>query len=88
MGINPHQSSEKHPFNLRNGFATVNSMLSLTSNIKYFFYVANEFEEYTYVVYIFSTGAVSFLIYTMLVWKMEKLFEIFNDFEKLIDDSE
>lgn len=87
MGIDSHQSSQMHSFNAKNCTMIIMSILCMTTNIVYIIHDAT-FEEYVDVIYAFSTSAICFAVYNIMIWKKARIFETINGFEKLINNSE
>lgn len=87
-GIHSYQSLQVHPFNARN--ITMFSLFGLysLSNAMYFLYIATNFIEYADIVFRLSTLTVVAVIYGICVKKMRKLFEIFDQLERIIDNRE
>ena len=86
-GINSYQSLQVHPFNTRNLIIFSIYGLCTVSNVIYFLYVANNFTEYADIIYRISTLTMCAVIYAILVSKMDKIFEIFDTLESVIDKS-
>lgn len=88
VGINTHQSTRKHPFNARNVLALTVSALCVTSNIIFLLYDTETFEEYISTLYSLSTAMICKITFMIAMWKMKKLFEIFDGFQCVIGKSE
>lgn len=84
VGINSFQSIQKRRFNSRNVFVI---SINLTQAILYVFYEATSFREYVMSVFVFSTLIVVNIAFPAFIWKMPKVFELMNNFEKTINKS-
>lgn len=87
VGINSRQSSRKHLFNARNVTTLIVTTLSIISNTIFLLQDAKTFEKYTTTIYALSTAMVSTATYVTAIWKMAKLFQIFDNFQNIIDKS-
>lgn len=87
-GIDPHQSSSKHPFNTRNAIALTMSTICVTSNIIFLLHDAKTFEEYTNTIYVLSTAVLGKTNYSIALWKSAECFHVFDSFQNVINKSE
>lgn len=71
----------------KNYIIIIVSILCMTTNIVYFFHDATEFEDYVDLIYAFSTAALCFVVYVIMIWKRRNVFESINGFEQLINSS-
>lgn len=87
MGIKLQQQNQSHPFNAQNVFAFFVFGSCISLNSAYFFLVANSFVESTESLYIICIAIVCTIIFTILIWKMSNLFDLINNFERIVEES-
>lgn len=61
--------------------------LGTTSSVVFLIREADTFEEYTNNLYVTSAFAVGFTYYTIMVYKMEKIFKLIKDLKEKIEES-
>ena len=90
LGFYPKQSitPRKYPSNRKNVVAFFILCLGLISSIFYFFYEANSFQEYALSAYTSATLTLAIVFFIILGWKIQSIFELIFDAEKMIDESE
>lgn len=88
IGINPHQLTQKYPFNVRNIVCLQLFGISTITSVAYFLYVANDFGEYTNSAFSISGAIVCGVSMSTMIGMMPKLFEFFTDVENTVNESE
>lgn len=85
LGITSAQSIQKHPFNRQ--IVLLYSIYGSTwiSSVLFLFQKANTFEEYTNNIYITSAAAIVMFSFTIIVFKMSKLFEFVNNLGESVE---
>lgn len=88
-GFGPSQSTtQKYPINRKNVQALSFLCFAFGCSCAYFFLDANTFEEYTSSVYVSMSLMLIIAIYCTFIWKNQQTCELFNSFEKIVNDSE
>ena len=83
-GIGSHQK----PFNMRNWMVIFMFSLSIILNIFYFIFDAKTFDEYAKSILITTAMINAASIFVFLILNMQTMFDIINDGEQLINDSQ
>lgn len=87
LGIRPIQSSEKCRLNRKILMVYIFYGLNISFNVISVFVKANTFKEYTDYVYWLTVSCCTTLSYTVIILKMENLFEFFDVSDKIIGKS-
>lgn len=87
MGLKSEQLTQSHPFNAENLLLFIIFGLAISLDLVYFFYVANSFVERIESLYIICVSIVCTITFAILIWEMLKLFELFKNFECIIEES-
>ena len=87
MGIDSHQLSKNHPFNLKNVLASFIFCSDVVLANVFLLHEAHTFYEYADSVYSSSTVESSCVIFMIIFWKMPKFFEFIKKFENLVENS-
>lgn len=88
VGMNSYQSIQKHPFNARNSTSLLIYTISIICNIGFLIGGAKSLMEFTDALFLTTTAILSFSIFVNLNWQMRQLFELLNDIENTVDQSE
>lgn len=86
-GITPNLLNQPYPVNGKIFVGFLILGLFMCCNFKYTFYEAKTFVEYTQTVYVGSLAAVIFLALTIIILKVDKLFELIDECENIVQTS-
>lgn len=81
VGFSSYQSTQKYPFNLKNLSILFVLFVSNISATLFLFCEASTFVDYIISIYEISTLVFGIVSFTILVLKMNDMFEFFDDFE-------
>lgn len=88
VGLTAHQSIQKCPFNVKNVVCLTVLYVASASAVSLMLFQANTFEEYTNSMYPTSCWICAGINFNVFIWKMDKIFEFIEHFEKLIEKRE
>lgn len=84
LGIEPPQFVQNHSFNLNNVLTFVILVQVIISNNVYLFRGAANFKDFTNAFYWATTLTVAGVNFTIIFWKMMKMFDFIANLEKII----
>lgn len=88
LGISQYCSMQKNPINWRNMSVLLLQIVSTVMYCMYLFYVAATFKEYTESAYVCMLKFATTIIFTILLWRMQKLFDCLNRIEEITNERE
>lgn len=88
VGITAQQSVQKNPFNRRVLATLVSYILTVISFNVYLFSVASTFWEFTDNIYTNSASTLAVICYLFIVFNMRIIFNIIDNYERIIINSE
>lgn len=87
LGITQSQAMQSNPFNVKN---IVHMLLfGITAYLcgAFLIYTANSFKDYTESIYISSVTMLVFVVFVILIWKMENVFKFIETWKKTSEQS-
>lgn len=88
IGIVSDQSTIMYPFNAINLMVLFMFVIDLIINGVYFFYGAENFQEFVNSAFACSALIVSAMAFATLIWEMAKIYEFLKNLEKTIENRE
>lgn len=88
FGINVHHSFQNYPINARNTLVFFIFSVGLVMHCMYVCNVAASFKEYSESAFSSVAAIDTIVIFTIVVWRMNGLFDYFDRVEKVINESE
>lgn len=87
LGFTPIQSLKTHPFNRRILMGSFIFTVSILSRFAFLFRLANTFMDYTESAYLIATTISISVCFVSVIFEMQKLFDIIDGFEQIVDMS-
>lgn len=89
LGIGKHQlTPQKYLLNRKNVQTLLILYVASSLCCAYLLHEVNTFQEYAKSIYISSTFITGAVVYSILIWKNDKMFEQLDFMEQIIDESE
>lgn len=87
LGISSSQLQNSHKFNARARVTFLAYGSCISSNVMYIFLEVNNLVDFVECLFMAFAAFGSSVAFTIIIWKIEKLFELLNDFENIIQES-
>lgn len=87
LGINSSQMQKGHPFNAKNVLCLILIGFASISEVFFLFDLEGSIGDNMYSVYMATMTTGVFLCYSIVVWKMERVFEFISGVEELVNTS-
>lgn len=88
FGLKSHDAIQSYSINIDSVMSFLVFGMCIISNTVYLVRMANSFFEYVESLYLTFAASISFVIFAFFTWKMKELFELFNNMEINIQNSE
>lgn len=88
LGIGPNLTKQAYPLNVKILMGFFVLCFAISGLVIFIFYDANTFIEYVQSIYICTFNTLIFSTLLIIILKVDQLFEVINDWEKLVNTSE
>lgn len=87
LGIKPHQSIQRQPFNVENVKTLAIFVVTTISSVIYVCRAPNDFMEYNQSLCYTLTIINTVVLWALVIWKQSELFKYINDVEIIVNES-